>query len=76
MSLVPFVSTPKFEDYRERFKDHFRLDRRAGGLERDGDPLVQGDDVRGKALRRSHWPPSAAYRPSVMRMDSACQVPS
>ena len=27
MSLSPFVPTRKFEDYRERFKDHFRLER-------------------------------------------------
>ena len=32
MSLVPFVPTPKFEDYQERFKDHFRLERRADGV--------------------------------------------
>jgi len=23
MSLSPFVPTPKFEDYKERFKDHW-----------------------------------------------------
>jgi len=32
MSLQPFVSAPKFEDYRERFKDHCRLERRADGV--------------------------------------------
>ncbi len=32
MSLSPFVPTPKFEDYKERFKDHFRLERRADGV--------------------------------------------
>jgi len=32
MSLSPFVPTPKFEDYRERFKDHFLLERRADGV--------------------------------------------
>ena len=32
MSLSPFVPTPKFEDYRERFKDHFRLERRKDGV--------------------------------------------
>lgn len=32
MSLSPFVPTLKFEDYRERFKDHFRLERRADGV--------------------------------------------
>jgi 3-hydroxyisobutyrate dehydrogenase-like beta-hydroxyacid dehydrogenase len=32
MSLTPFVPTPKFEDYKERFKDHFKLERRADGV--------------------------------------------
>jgi hypothetical protein len=32
MSLVPFVPTPKFADYQERFKDHFKLERRADGV--------------------------------------------
>ena len=32
MSLSPFVPTPKFEDYKERFKDHFKLERRADGV--------------------------------------------
>jgi enoyl-CoA hydratase/carnithine racemase len=32
MSLAPFVPTPKFEDYKERFKDHFALERRADGV--------------------------------------------
>ena len=32
MSLQPFVPAPKFEDYRERFKDHCRLERRADGV--------------------------------------------
>src|ERR1700686_1808851 len=32
MSLTPFVPTPKFEDFRERFKDHFKLERRADGV--------------------------------------------
>jgi enoyl-CoA hydratase/carnithine racemase len=32
MSLTEFVPTPKFEDYRERFKEHFRLERRADGV--------------------------------------------
>ena len=32
MSLQPFVPTPDFEEYRERFKDHFRLERRADGV--------------------------------------------
>src|SRR5579871_4726272 len=32
MSLSPFVPTPKFEEYQERFKDHFKLERRADGV--------------------------------------------
>ena len=32
MSLSPFVPTPKFEEYKERFKDHFKLERRADGV--------------------------------------------
>jgi len=32
MSLSPFVPTPKLDDYRERFKDHFKLERRADGV--------------------------------------------
>lgn len=32
MSLSPLVPTPKFEEYRERFKDHFLLERRADGV--------------------------------------------
>jgi hypothetical protein len=29
MSLSPFVPTPKFDEYKERFEDHFKLERRA-----------------------------------------------
>ena len=32
MSLAQFVSTPKFEDYKQRFKEHFTLERRADGV--------------------------------------------
>jgi enoyl-CoA hydratase/carnithine racemase len=32
MSLTQFVPTPKFEEYKERFKEHFRLERRADGV--------------------------------------------
>ena len=32
MSLQEFVETPKFEDYKERFKDHYRLERRSDGV--------------------------------------------
>lgn len=32
MSLSPFVPTPRFDEYREKFKEHFRLDRRADGV--------------------------------------------
>ena len=32
MSLQEFVKSPQFEDYKERFKDHYKLDRRADGV--------------------------------------------
>ena len=32
MSLTSFVATPKFEEYRERFKEHYKLERRADGV--------------------------------------------
>lgn len=32
MSLQDFVVTPKFEEYQERFKDHYKLERRADGV--------------------------------------------
>jgi enoyl-CoA hydratase/carnithine racemase len=32
MSLSPFVPTPKFDEYREHFKDHFKLQRRNDGV--------------------------------------------
>lgn len=32
MSLAKFVATPKFDDYRERFKEHFKLERRSDGV--------------------------------------------
>ena len=32
MSLTQFVPTPKLEDYKEQFKKHFKLDRRADGV--------------------------------------------
>jgi len=32
MSLQDFVSTPKFEEYQERFKDHYKLERRQDGV--------------------------------------------
>ena len=32
MSLVDFVPTPKFEEYKERFKEHYKLERRADGV--------------------------------------------
>ena len=32
MSLQEFISMPKFEDYKERFKDHYKLQRRADGV--------------------------------------------
>ncbi len=32
MSLQSFVPTPKFDEYKELFKDHFKLERRADGV--------------------------------------------
>lgn len=32
MSLTSFVPTPDFEEYRERFKDHYKLERREDGV--------------------------------------------
>ena len=32
MSLVDFIPTPKFEEYKERFKQHYKLERRADGV--------------------------------------------
>ena len=32
MSMTQFVPTPKFNDYKERFKEHFKLERRADGV--------------------------------------------
>jgi enoyl-CoA hydratase/carnithine racemase len=32
MSLVDFVSTPKFEEYKERFKQHYKIQRRKDGV--------------------------------------------
>lgn len=32
MSLQDFVPTPKFEEYKERFKNHFKLERRSDGV--------------------------------------------
>ncbi len=32
MSLQEFIPTPKFEDYKKTFKDHYKLERRADGV--------------------------------------------
>ena len=32
MSLTNFIPTPKFEEYQERFQDHYKLERRADGV--------------------------------------------
>ena len=32
MSLTSFVPTPDFNEYKERFKQHFKLERRADGV--------------------------------------------
>lgn len=47
MSLQDFLPMPKFEDYRERFKDFFVLDRNADGV------LLAQAHTRGGSLRLS-----------------------
>jgi enoyl-CoA hydratase/carnithine racemase len=42
MSLAKFAATPKFEDYKERFKEHYKMERRS-----DGVILVQAHTVGG-----------------------------
>jgi enoyl-CoA hydratase/carnithine racemase len=32
MSLTSFVTTPEFDEYQERFKEHYRMERRADGV--------------------------------------------
>ena len=32
MSLVDFVPTPKFDEYKEKFKQHYKLERREDGV--------------------------------------------
>ena len=32
MSLAPFVPTPDFDEYKERFKDHYKMERRDDGV--------------------------------------------
>ena len=32
MSIQKFIPTPRFDEYKEIFKDHFKLDRRADGV--------------------------------------------
>ena len=32
MSLSNFVSPPKFDEYKERFKDHYKMERRPDGV--------------------------------------------
>lgn len=32
MSLQPFIKSPAFEEYKERFKDHYKLERRNDGV--------------------------------------------
>ena len=36
MSLVDFVPTPKFEEYKDRFKQHYKMERRADGSPKPG----------------------------------------
>ena len=52
MSLTSFVSAPRFEEYRERFKEHYRMQRRADGVllveaHTQGGPIqLSGDNHR------------------------------
>ena len=32
MSLTSFVATPDFEEYKERFKEHYKMERRDDGV--------------------------------------------
>ena len=32
MSLTSFVPTPQFDEYKERFQEHYKLERRADGV--------------------------------------------
>src|SRR5690348_1395089 len=32
MSLTDFIPTPKFDEYKERFKNHYKLERREDGV--------------------------------------------
>ena len=45
MSLTNFLPTPKFEEYQERFKNHYKLERRE-----DGVLLVQAHTAGAKAF--------------------------
>ena len=47
MSLSPFVPTPRFDEYRETFKDHFKLNRRADGA------LLAQAHTRGRSVQLS-----------------------
>jgi len=47
MSLSPFVPTPTFSEYRERFKEHYKLERRSDGV------LLAQAHTRGGSLQLS-----------------------
>ena len=60
MSLTPFIATPKFEDYKERFKNHYKLERRA-----DGVILAQAHTVGGPIQSRTIARSGNCSRPSA-----------
>ena len=47
MSLHDFPKSPKFEDYKERFKNHYKMERRP-----DGVILVQAHTLGGSVIAR------------------------
>ena len=71
MSLTSFVPTPKFEEYRERFKEHYKLERRA-----DGVILVQAHtkaDLEGSRLEKedlAYWAYEYAYKDGRINFSS------
>ena len=61
MSLVDFVATPKFEEYKERFKQHYKLERREDGVilvasayRGRPDPIERGESSLGGPAFQDH----------------------
>jgi len=62
MSQQQFIPTPKFEEYKERFKDFYKMQRRADGVilveaHTNGGPIQLSVEITGRLGRCS--------RPSV-----------